>query len=133
MSLQYLLKNTWYNLKCRFWHKYSTVKPRTLSHTWVDRDMLMYHCMFEILSQFIEKELKPLTLENVKDEVDYDNHEMIMDQYEKEQELIALYDWWHKEFVPNQNTIEFWTEDGMHNTLMVKAKRLIDLSPNLWT
>lgn len=49
----------WYRLKCWVYHRYTTVKPRTLPyHTWCDRDKLLIHMNFEILSQFMEKELK---------------------------------------------------------------------------
>ena len=52
-------KNLFYNFKCWAWYRYRTIKPRTLpGQGWVDRDHLLYHSMFEILSQFIEKELK---------------------------------------------------------------------------
>ncbi len=50
------LGQIWYKFSCRFWHKYSTVKPRTLGHTWVDRDNLLAHTSFEILSDFVENE-----------------------------------------------------------------------------
>ena len=47
----------WYRLTCFLWKRYTTVKPRTLPyHTWCDRDVLMVHCMFEILCRFIEGE-----------------------------------------------------------------------------
>jgi hypothetical protein len=53
------LKDRWYQLKCWAWYRHSTVKPRWLGHTWVDRDELLAHCMFEILGQFLERECGP--------------------------------------------------------------------------
>ncbi len=49
----------WYCLKCFLWHRYTTYKPRTLGHTWCDRSELIPHMIFEILSQFIDKECDP--------------------------------------------------------------------------
>jgi len=49
----------WYRLKCFFWKRYTTVKPRYLHHTWCDRCELMPHMMFEILAQFIDDECSP--------------------------------------------------------------------------
>lgn len=49
----------WYRLKCFLWHRYTTVKPRYLHHTWCDRCEIMPHMMFEILAQFIEDECSP--------------------------------------------------------------------------
>ena len=49
----------WYRLKCFVWHRYTTVKPRYLYHTWCDRAEIMPHMMFEILAQFIEDECSP--------------------------------------------------------------------------
>ena len=55
----YRIGNLYYKFKCWAYHRYTTVKPRTLPfHTWCDRDHLMVHCNFEILSQFMEKELR---------------------------------------------------------------------------
>ena len=77
----------WYKLKCWVWHRYTTVKPRYLPHTWMDRDKQLVHSMFEILSEFIEKECDP---GNVNGEEKYVRDEM--------QEL---YNWWHKDYIPN--------------------------------
>lgn len=76
----------WYRLKCYFWHRYTTIKPRYLDHTWHDRCDILPHMMFEILSQFIEKECSP-------GHVDWDwdeEHRAIR------QEMQELYDWWHQ-------------------------------------
>lgn len=45
-----------YRMKCFFFKRYTTVKPRYLPHTWCDRTAVLPHMMFEILSQFLEKE-----------------------------------------------------------------------------
>lgn len=81
----------WYRLKCRFWHKYSTVRPRWLGHTWVDRDELLEHVMFEVLGRYLEAEAGPA------------------DPYEAtaadpwaatRRELRELWRWWTEEYLP---------------------------------
>lgn len=50
----------WYRLKCWAWHRYTTVKPKTLPyHTWCDKTELLPHCIFEILTDFVTKECSP--------------------------------------------------------------------------
>lgn len=56
---EFRVHNLWYDFKCWAWHRYTTVKPRTIPyHTWVDKDHLLVHCNFEILSRFMEDEIK---------------------------------------------------------------------------
>src|SRR4030042_4189507 len=75
----------WYKIKCWCWHRYTTVKPRYLGHTWCDCDDLLSHTMFEILSRFIEKECSPGNVD-----WDYDNEHSTV-----RAKLQELYDWWH--------------------------------------
>ena len=59
LPYDYRPSNLWQKFLDWAWYRYRTVKPRTLpGHSWVDRDQLLYHSCFEILSQFMEKELK---------------------------------------------------------------------------
>lgn len=86
----------WYRFKCWIYHRYSTVKSRYLSHTWVDKDKLLVHTMFEILSKYIEDE-KPDQI------IDWSSNETSAEAWE---ELNRLYEWWHKTYIP-------WTETYM--------------------
>jgi len=83
----------WYRLKCFLWHRYTTVKPRYLAHTWCDRDTLLAHMMFEILSDFIEKECSPGHVEWYGEH----GHKIEVAGEEKyvRDEMQDLYDWWH--------------------------------------
>lgn len=46
------LSNWLYRLKCKYWNKYSTVKPKTLKDTeYQPLQRLMSHCIFEILDR----------------------------------------------------------------------------------
>jgi len=79
----------WYRLECFLWHRYSTIRPRYLGHTWSDRCELMSHAMFEILSQFVEQECSPGHVEWYGEW----GHK-IGDKYVRD-EMQELYDWWH--------------------------------------
>lgn len=83
------LGQLWYHLKCYLWHRYTTVKPRYLDHTWCDRCAMMPHMMFEILSQFIEKECLPGHVEW------YGEYGHKVDGVYVRDEMQELYDWWH--------------------------------------
>ncbi len=41
------------------WKRFSTIKPRTLGHGWVERNDLLAHMSFEILGRFLEEECSP--------------------------------------------------------------------------
>jgi hypothetical protein len=107
-------ENIWYSFKCRFWKKYTTIKPRYLSHKWTDRCELMPHMIFEILSQFIEKECCPPEIVDWK----ASGHMVVVNGKEVNirDEMQYLYDWWHKqynvEYAQKQN--ELW-EDVFNN------------------
>ena len=100
----------WYRLKCWVWHRYSTVKPRDLPHTWVDRSHLMPHMIFEILSKFIEKECgEDCFVEWYGDEP----HMIEVDgkQVNVRDEMQDLYDWWHQDYLRNIDHIhDEWHE-----------------------
>ncbi len=49
----------WYRTKCFWWHRYSTVKSRHLSHTWCDKTEAIPYTMFEQLERFVEDECGP--------------------------------------------------------------------------
>lgn len=78
----------WYGFKCWAWGRYSTVRPRWLPHTYVDPDVLLAHCMFEILGRHLE-EMRGLW--------DYDNGN---DQRTpQELEMIEHWKWWTETYL----------------------------------
>lgn len=98
-------KELWYRFKCWVWHRYTTIKPRTLDyHTRCDRSELLPHMMFEILSQFIEKECSPGCVEWYGE----NGHKITVDGKEKyvRDEMQELYDWWHKDYLKRYPAIE---------------------------
>ncbi len=97
--------NLWYKFKCWAWHRYTTVKPRTLKyHTWCDRNVLLAHAMFEILTQFIEEECSPGHVEWYGT----DGHKITVDGEEKyvRDEMQDLYDWWHQQYLKRYPALE---------------------------
>jgi len=94
-------KDFFRSIKNRITKPYTTVKPRYLDHNWTDRDRLLVHMMFEILSQFIEKECSPGCVEW------YGQHPHTilvgMERKNVRDEMQDLYDWWHKTYIPYEN------------------------------
>jgi len=86
--------NLWYSFKCWAWKRYSTIKPRYLNHEWCDRTELLPHMMFEILSQFIERECSPGWVEWYGEY----GHKITIDGKEKYvmDEMLDIYRWWNE-------------------------------------
>ncbi len=105
----------WYHFKCFAWHRYSTIKPRYLDHTWHDRRCLMPEMMFEILSQFIERECSP---GHVQWYGDYP-HIVMVDGVEKNvmDEMKDLYFWWHTVWQKERPEVDeiLWAEVEKHS------------------
>ncbi len=105
----------WYRLKCFCWNRYTTVKPRYLSHEWHDRVNVLPHMMFEILSQFLEKECGDKCnvdwyCEECPRKILVNGEEVwVMD------EMKELYRWWHdyynKQYELEQSIIHQEIED----------------------
>lgn len=106
---EYRPSNLFYGFKCWLTRPYTTIKGRYLPHTWCDRDQVLLHTAFEILSQFIERECSP-------GNVDWYSKErppkIIVNGVEKHirDEMQELYDWWHliynKKYVEEQEKID---------------------------
>lgn len=92
----------WYRFKCRFWKKHTTIKPRYLPHTYCDRVEVLPHIMFEVLSQFIEKECSPGI-------VDWEGsgHMIEVDGVTRNvrEEMQIIYDWWHNDYMKKDDKI----------------------------
>lgn len=80
--------------------------------TWVDRDIIMFHCCFQILQEFIE-------LENGDTHCNYKAYKELVDEYR------FLYNWWlkRKENIYNE-------KDDEDNEML---ERLIKIRETLWT
>jgi len=123
----------WYCFKCWAWHRYTTVKPRKLGHTWSDKTHLIPHVLFEMLCDFVEKELRD-------GHVDWD---AFPDQADARDRMETLYKWWTEEYdewypwnlseeeLNDMNS--FQEEEKYQKELLDKCKEIIDLSPYMWT
>lgn len=149
-------KNWWYRFKCWGWKRYTTIKPRTLGHTWADMDTLMLHLMFELLCRFIENE-RPEEVSEWRGEyaVYLEDGTLVID------EILRLYNWWNVDYLKvypvkleklESEASKLWKksdpncpgwrekiteihafEEKIKNTEMSMMKRLVDVSPYLWT
>ena len=101
-------KELWYQTKCWLRRPYTTIKPRTLGHTWCDRDKLLAHMMFEILSQFIEKECSPgvVDWEGTDRRVDVVMPSGHVVNRNVRVEMQKLYDWWQQQYLKKYVAIE---------------------------
>jgi len=76
--------------------KPNTIKPRYLKHTWCDKDHVMAHMMFELLSTFIEDECSPGHVQWFGEhghKIEVDGKKVFV-----RHEMQALYDWWHEKY-----------------------------------
>jgi len=141
----------WYYLRCWVWHRYNRVHIKTLSPTWIDRDTVLVHAMFQVLSDFIERE-KP-------QEVLVTEGGMHDDEWK---EIFRLYNWWKNvalkfDSMHDYDTIEhkpltfenmneshteeeqqWWNEvrrreQEFEVELLANMKRLCELRGMLWT
>jgi hypothetical protein len=80
--------HAWYWLRTHTYNRYHIVDCRSPQNGykwgWIDRDNLMYNACFNILVDFVEKEMIP-------GPVDWDHNE---DARKWRDEYLALYNWW---------------------------------------
>lgn len=104
----------WYRFKCFVWHRYTTIRPRYLGHTWCDRRCLVPEMMFEILSEFLEKECSPGHVEWYGEYP----HMVTVDGVEKNvmDEMKDLAAWWHQVWHKERGETEeiLWKEVRKH-------------------
>lgn len=146
----------WYKTKCFCWHRYSTVRPKGLGHTWCDRDHLLVETMFQILSDFVEQECVESIVSWYDDEWGHKIKVNGVDVFVID-EMLALYNWWHLKYKKAYKEIEegWWDkalenrkekglyhfyikrtidmEDLVEEELQVMLKRLINVRRSMWT
>lgn len=73
----------WYWLKCAVWHQYNVIHVTTLPPTWMDRDTVMLHACFQILTDFVDREHP------------FDHFDTIRSTNRTDwEEVLRLYAWW---------------------------------------
>ncbi len=117
-NMPYCLRpgNIWYALKCWAWHRYSTIKPRVLNHQYIDRSDLIPHLIFEVLCQFVEKEM-------YKNSTDWNFGKW----KNAEEKINELYNWYINILPKLEDDV------GLNKILLGRSKEVIDITPFLWT
>lgn len=120
MRLLRKIHDFWYYIKCVLWHKYNTVKARTLPPTWNDRDNLLVHTMFQILEDYVKRESHII--------------EWNSDAKHKKarKEMDELLDWWHNIYLKFDESegLEFdWEKEGWDNQFIDLGNGMIEMKP----
>ena len=161
MQLRYRVQNWYYYLKCRLFKRYNVLHIQTLPPTFTDRDTVLSHAIFQILSDFVTKECgKDCCISWDQD----DEHKQVR------QKMDELLDWWHNAYLKfdcmegydrskatpdterfvkseygdysvwncNEYDKEFFGESGrkeaqMEKSLNQKLKEILELRLYLWT
>ena len=115
------MRRLWYKLKCWAWHRYNTIKPRYMPHTWMDRDSLLEGCVFEVLSKFLEDECSPGCVDwyhEYATKVDFEGKEIFLrDAWQK------IYDWYHNWYVPKSEDWVWEPYDGTNESFYLVSTR----------
>lgn len=100
------------------------LKIQTLDKSWSDKDNIMLHACFQLLTDCIEKE-------KLHDLTDWDQD----DNFKKaKKEIDELYDWW-KDRVKHEQGDQvdpIWTEN-QHDRDTEMLTRLVNIRKFLWT
>lgn len=78
------IDRAWYYSKCALWKKYNRIHVKSLPPTWVDRDVLLEHAMFQVLEDFILRE-------NIDEVIDWNWNE---EHRQARAKMTELMDWW---------------------------------------
>ena len=97
---------------------------KTIDGDWCDKDLVMLHACFQLLTDFVEEEIS-------QDIVNWEHNEEIKNA---RKEIDQLYNWW-KERLKNEaeNIIDpIWTK-GQYESDNEMLIRLIKIRQYLWT
>ena len=112
-------------MACLLGDRYSTVKPRNLPHTWIDREELLIHVMFEVLSNFVEKELRP------HQDIDWDCSEY---RSHARDEMEDLYRWWHEEYSwRDEDFVSLQADEAWYAFVTHQCLRLSKIRGYMWS
>jgi hypothetical protein len=120
-------KQMWYYIKSRFWLKQKIVNPRYLSYGYHDPVALLPHAMFEVLCNFVERELGPDCY------VDWDYTPEHSHAY---QEFMSLYKWWkevQQKKLDGDIDCGYTSEEEYEEALNKNLQRMLAVRPYMWT
>ncbi len=97
----------------------------SLDDGWCDKDHVLLHACFQLLVDFVEKEMLPQ---------DYPDWEATPETSNARKEIEALYTWWQewKKEESNKST-SFREDEKRYHKENEMLKRLIDVRMFLWT
>lgn len=99
------VKDAWYYLKCKYWHKHNQITCFALEPTYIDRCELIRHSMFQVLTDFLEKE-DPFHHPGISffpKEIEGDPFwaAQMLEQSETFLSMIRIYNWYWDIYVPS--------------------------------
>jgi hypothetical protein len=125
--------NSAYNwVRTRTWCKYHILDIRTSDYRggYRDADDIMLYANFKILTDFVEKELEGVFIEEIPENLPDWETQIMQKQYEKEQEIKSLYFWWT---VDRFNGASKLVLGECYETEQTMLRRLVEVRPWLWT
>jgi hypothetical protein len=101
-----------------------TLKIATINADWCDKDQVMLHACFQLLTDFVDQEIS-------QDIVDWEHDEK---QRQVRKEIDFLYNWWKQRIKDEaeQNLDPIWSE-RLHDIDDEMLTRLIKIRRHLWT
>jgi len=114
---------------------YNYIRIPTIENKWCDRDVVIMHAVFTVLTEFVEKEWNGKA--DLYSKEDYRccttkaERELLKKQNKEKKELFGLYLWWKNEF-PKLQDDPMWHIKG-YKIETNKAMRVLELRGYLWT
>jgi len=101
------------------------LKIESLDEGWCDKDHVLLHACFQLLVDFVEKEMRPQ---------DYPDWEATVKTRSAKKEIEALYAWWQDwKHEGSDKTSSFREDEERYYKENEMLKRLIDVRMYLWT
>ena len=148
------LNDLYYDVRAVF-KPHNIVKCVNLPRTWVESDNLMFHCMFQIVVDFVELQQPfkmmgspPVKRHTNRQEMEdylkyaYDDKENYSQHYENMREILFLYGWYCEGHYDRRLTDAYYSlpieqileEDAAHNVLCESMlQRILKIRDSLWT
>ena len=102
------------------------LKIESLDEGWCDKDHVLLHACFQLLSDFVEKEMQVQ---------DYPDWNASVESRNARKEIEELYAWWQQR--KNDEIMERSTSSGEDRGIYTKdnamLKRLVEIRMHLWT
>jgi hypothetical protein len=103
----------------------NNLKIESLGEGWCDKDHIILHACFQLLCDFVEKEMRLNTF------VDWNTDHQ---SRHAKKEIEELYEWWQSKKNENAESAEAFREDiKIYYKENQMLKRLIDVRMHLWT